>query len=231
MEYPLHNACMNNDARKVQELLEANDPMVAVKQVDGDGRTPLHWAVSMQSEPVIRLLLPYMKSIDLDTLKDEAGWTPFHIACAVGNMEIVDALYHNNHDSKPDLNLQTTQGVTALHLAVSKKHLEVCKFLVKLGASVRVKDKKLQIPLHRAAAVGSLGIVEYLCNSGKSPINWTDISGWTPLFHALAEGHADIAVLLVNNFDAEYDIEDKDGKKPLDYVPADSVKDYFMKNT
>lgn len=230
MEYPLHNACMNNDARKVQEILELTDPKVTVKQVDGDGRTPLHWAVSVQNESAIRLLLPYMTKIDLDTLKDDAGWTPFHIACAVGNMEIVEALYNNNEEMKPDLDLQTSQGVTGLHLAVSKKHLEVVKYLLKLGASVRIKDKKSQIPLHRAASVGSVGIVEYLCKTGKSPVNWKDISGWTPVFHALAEGHADIAVLLVNTYDAEYDLEDNDGKKPIDYVPSDSVKDYFMKN-
>lgn len=230
MEYPLHNACMNNDPKKAQEILEMNDPYVAVTQLDGDGRTALHWAVSVQSEAAVHILLPYMCKIDLNSLKDEAGWTPFHIACAVGNMDIVDSLYHNNKVTKPDIDLQTTQGVTALHLAVSKKHLEISKYLVKLGASVRIKDNKSQIPLHRAASIGAIGIVEFLCSTGKSPVNWKDVSGWTPLFHALAEGHADIAVLLVNKYDAEYDFEDNNGKKPIECVPSDSVKDYFLKN-
>ena len=47
MEFPLHKACLNNEPRKVQELLESSDPFKAVVQRDDDGRVPLHWAVSM----------------------------------------------------------------------------------------------------------------------------------------------------------------------------------------
>ena len=230
MEFPLHKACLKNEPRKVQELLESSDPFKAVVQRDDDGRVPLHWAVSIQSDAIIKLLLPYMKSVDIDTLTDEAGWTPFHISCSIGLLDIVDQLYNNNPDARPNLDLQTSQGVTALHLAVAKKHLEVCKYLIKLGASVRIKDKKGQIALHRAAAVGSIGVVEFLCSTAKSPVNWKDASGWTPLFHAIAEGHADIAVLLVNKFSADYEVEDSDGKKPIDVAPSESVKEYFSKN-
>ncbi|SCV14960.1 related to Probable 26S proteasome regulatory subunit p28 [Nakaseomyces glabratus] len=222
MEFPLHKACLNNEPRKVQELLESSDPFKAVVQRDDDGRVPLHWAVSIQSDTIIKLLLPYMKSVDIDTLTDEAaGRHSTYLALL---------LYNNNPDARPNLDLQTSQGVTALHLAVAKKHLEVCKYLIKLGASVRIKDKKGQIALHRAAAVGSIGVVEFLCSTAKSPVNWKDASGWTPLFHAIAEGHADIAVLLVNKFSADYEVEDSDGKKPIDVAPSESVKEYFSKN-
>jgi 26S proteasome non-ATPase regulatory subunit 10 len=55
-------------------------------------------------------------------------------------------------------------------------------------ASARVKDKRGQYAIHRAAAVGSVPIVELLIKN-KSPISATDVAGQTPLHHAVAEGH------------------------------------------
>ncbi|EDO19204.1 hypothetical protein Kpol_1050p62 [Vanderwaltozyma polyspora DSM 70294] len=223
--FQLQSACMDNDLKKVQEFLEQSPQDVT--KVDLDGRTGLHWAVSFQYEPIVRLLLDNMKGIDIDQLSDNSGWTPFHIACSVGNLNIVKMLYER--DVAPDLGLPTAQGVTALHLAVSKKHNDVVKFLLDNGASVRVKDKKLQLPLHRAVSVGSMALVELLCDK-NSPVNAKDFQGWTPLHHALAEGHADIAVLLVNKYNADYQIEDPSGLKPVDVAANENVKTYFLAN-
>lgn len=222
---PLTEACMNNELSKVQQIVE-NAPEVVLTR-DDDQRVALHWAVSFQHEEVVMYLLSHMESVDLDELKDKAGWTPFHIACAVGNMSIIIALY--NRRTKPDLDLTTAQGVTALHLAVSKKHIEVCKFLLVNGASVRIRDKKQQLPLHRAAALGSMGLVQLLCEA-KSPVNSQDFEGWTPLFHALAEGHGDVAVLLVNKYNADENLENSQGSKAVNVALNDQIKNYFIKN-
>lgn len=223
MSQSLTDACMNNDLRKVQESVE--DSAQNLFQRDADGRIPLHWAVSFNHKEIILYILSYMKEAQLDDYPDESGWTPFHIACAVGDIDIVGELY--DRMVKPDLNLQTNQGVTALHLAVSKRHINVCEFLLRHGASVRIKDKKLQLPLHRAAASGSPVLVELLCEK-KSPVNAVDINGWTPLFHALAEGHGDIAVMLVNKYDANDQSEDSKGLKAIDYSLNDQIKKYFQ---
>lgn len=55
-------------------------------------------------------------------------------------------------------------------------------------ASARVRDKRGQYPLHRAAAVGSVPMVNLLLKH-KSPLNATDSAGYTALHHAVAEGH------------------------------------------
>lgn len=226
MEFALQDACMNNDLKKVQEIF-AESPEDILKR-DNDGRMGLHWAVSFQHEDIVIFLLSHMREADIDDYTDDAGWTPFHIACAVGNLNIIQQLY--NRDMKPDLDLPTLQGVTPLHLAVAKKHLEVCKFLLDNGASVRVKDKKLQLPLHRAASVGSMALVDMLC-AKKSPVNARDFQGWTPLFHALAEGHGDIALLLVKQYNSDYEsTEDSNGSKALDVVLNDKVKKFFLQN-
>lgn len=83
-------------------------------------------------------------------------------------------------------------GQTALHFTASKNSLDIARRLLdnKPPASTRVKDKRGQYPIHRAAAVGSVPMVELLLKN-KSPLNATDMAGQTPLHHAIAEGHGE----------------------------------------
>ena len=53
------------------------------------------------------------------------------------------------------------------------------------GASARIKDRRGQVPLHRAAAIGSVPLMKLLLEN-KSPINATDTSGQTALHHGLS---------------------------------------------
>lgn len=57
-------------------------------------------------------------------------------------------------------------------------------------ASARVRDKRGQYAIHRAAAVGSVPMVNLLIKN-KSPLNATDSAGYTALHHAVAEGHGE----------------------------------------
>lgn len=72
----------------------------------------------------------------------------------------------------------------------SKNNLDVAKKLLSHTpkASTRQKDKRGQYPIHRAAAVGSVPMVELLLKN-NSPLNAADNAGQTPLHHAVAEGH------------------------------------------
>lgn len=71
---------------------------------------------------------------------------------------------------------------TALHFCASKNNLDTARKLIAHKASARVKDKRGQLALHRAAAIGSVPMVKLLLDN-KSPINATDISGFTALHH------------------------------------------------
>lgn len=77
-----------------------------------------------------------------------------------------------------------------MHFIASKKNVDLARLLFdqKPPASARVKDKRGQYAIHRAAAVGSVPMVELLIKK-QSPINATDVAGQTPLHHAVAEGH------------------------------------------
>lgn len=110
-------------------------------------------------------------------------------------------------------------------------------FAQKPPASARVKDKRGQYAIHRAAAVGSVPMTELLLKN-KSPINMTDSAGQTPLHHAVAEGHGmpglslslqvpnnsigDTAVALLKA-GAETDKKDVDGNLALDLAPDAQV--------
>lgn len=86
--------------------------------------------------------------------------------------------------------LKSNKKQTAIFFATSKNNLDITKALLanKPPASVRVKDKRDQYPIHRAASIGSVPLVELLLKN-RSPLNATDSAGYTPLHHAIAEGH------------------------------------------
>jgi len=69
-----------------------------------------------------------------------------------------------------------------MHFCASKNNIDVARMLLTHKASTRTKDKQAQLPIHRAAAIGSVPMVKLLIEN-KSPINAADISGLTPLHH------------------------------------------------
>lgn len=77
-----------------------------------------------------------------------------------------------------------------MHFVASKKYLDVARLLIaaKPPASTRVRDRRGQLPIHRAAASGSAPMVQLLLKN-MSPLNAQDNEGYTPLHHAVAEGH------------------------------------------
>jgi 26S proteasome non-ATPase regulatory subunit 10 len=227
-DYTLHEAAREGKVLTIKGLLEQDPKQAFVK--DLDGRIPLHWAVAFTQLEVASMLLNPGKfsgkkiEVEIDDYLDEAGWTALHIAASVGNLEMVKLLL--THEPKPDVNIQTSTGVTPIHLATSKKHVEVAKELFNAGASLRTKDKRSQYPIHRAAAVGCSALVQFFGENSRSPLNAKDIQGWTPMHHALAEGFGDVAILLVS-LGADPAVEDSEGKTPLKVAVDDIVAKYF----
>ena len=65
--------------------------------------------------------------------------------------------------------------------------MDVARDLILHQASARVRDKRGQYPLHRAAAKGSVPMVQLLLDN-KSPINAADVAGYTALHHGMELG-------------------------------------------
>lgn len=203
--FEIHEAAKNNDISTVSALLTQTPN--GIYQLDNDGRTPLHWACSMNNTAVIEEMLRFCKK-DIDDLVDSSGWTPVHIVAALGNNEALQLFM--NMDPKPDINLATNSGTTSIHLAVSKGHISTVQALLQqYKARVNVRDKRGCSALHRAAAIGNDELVKLLV-SKNAAINATDRDGWTPLHHAFAEGQNSTGLLLIE-LGADQTIENNEG--------------------
>lgn len=226
--FELQEAARDHKVLTVRNLVKTDPKSVFEK--DLDGRVALHWAASSDDKEIVSILLnPSHISnskieVDVDELLDDAGWTPFHIASAIGDIDVLELFV--DHEPSPDLNLPTGQGQTVLHLAVSKGHAEAVNYLLDHGASARVSDKKKQYPIHRAAAMGSIKMVDILAKKGRSPLNSKDSSGLTPLHLALAEGHGDVGIELVK-LGADPEITDSQGATAVDSAVDRKVAEYF----
>ncbi|KJR82609.1 26S proteasome non-ATPase regulatory subunit 10 [Sporothrix schenckii 1099-18] len=205
----------------VESLLNA-DPKLANRK-DDDGRLPIHWAASSNQLEIVRLLIQ-VKGFDPD-VQDDSGWTPLMIAASVRDAEPVVDLLLNRGASVDEKN---HNGQTALHFVASKSNIDLAKKLLEgsPSASARVRDKRGQYAIHRAAAVGSTPMVTLLLKH-RSPLNATDNYGQTALHHAVAEGHGDTAVALLKA-GAETEKKDQSGFLALDLAPDKEVRKYII---
>jgi 26S proteasome non-ATPase regulatory subunit 10 len=121
-----------------------------------------------------------------------------------------------------DVSVKSSSGQNALHFATSKGNLSTVRTLIANKCSARVKDRRGQLPLHRAAAIGSSPIIKVLLEEGKSPVNATDMDGLTALHHAISEGHGDAAITLLKA-GAETDKRSSDGLLAIDMAPDAKV--------
>ena len=134
-----------------------------------------------------------------------------HDAVQGGDLEKVKALllHHAEWLNSPDQN-----NKTPLLLALESGHAAIIKYLIGQGADINLKDKDKASPLHNAAFLGNLEIVDLLLNKGASSINEGNFRGQTPLLFACEKGHPEVVTRLL---DAGADIEARDalGRTPL----------------
>ncbi|PKS07852.1 hypothetical protein jhhlp_006460 [Lomentospora prolificans] len=240
----LHDAARRGDANaktasQAEGLIKSHPRYASVK--DADGRLPIHWAASANSVDVVRLLVG-LPDFDPD-IQDDSGWSPFMIAANIKDSEeILSILLAKGADiNQRNHNGQVNQfpglcyvavcspaaNGTALHLIASKGNTELAHILFQQQPPVssRVRDRRGQYPIHRAAAAGSTPMIKLLL-SHKSPIDATDVSGYTPFHHAVAEGHGDAAVTLMKA-GADTRKRDVDGMLAIQLSPDKEIRRYI----
>ncbi len=119
-------------------------------------------------------------------------------------------------DHGADATAQRRDGVTPLHLAVSKPR-NVAQLLLDRGADVNAQSRGGSTPLHWVATSGSHGDVAALLLGHGADVNANDSNGNTPLHNAFGACNVAVAILLLDH-GADVDVINKDGRILLCWV-------------
>ena len=197
-----------------------------VNQTQGDGTTPLHWAVYKVDVALVETLLSREANPNAVNV---FGATPLAEAVKIANIELVEMLLKAGAD--PDALNQDKQ--TALMLSARIGALDIAEQLVKYGADVNVVEEwRGQTALMWAAANNSAEIAKLLIKHGAevnvraNVLDWgTQISseprnqyrpsaGMTALLYAARAGCLECIPALLKA-GADINLPDPEGVTPL----------------
>ena len=91
-------------------------------------------------------------------------YTPLHVAVQFGHIEIVQRLLKAKN---LEIDATDQQGMTALHIAISRGYDGICRYLIDNGASININTKQGHTCLHLAANSVNIKIVSLICQTGK----------------------------------------------------------------
>ncbi|KZT38846.1 ankyrin [Sistotremastrum suecicum HHB10207 ss-3] len=134
MSITVQSAAQKGQLSIIRSLLAENPALL--NSTDVDGRTALHWAASAGYADVVRYLVDQKCDVDLPdarihyTLSIDAH-SRSHIASA-GHEPIAEELI----GAGANVNKTNDKGITPLHYAASKAHVDIGKLLISRGAQV-----------------------------------------------------------------------------------------------
>jgi ankyrin repeat protein len=197
-----------------------------VNAAQGDGTTPLHWAVYKIDAELTRALLQRGAK---PNVVNSYGSSPLAEAVKVADARLVGMLL----DAGSDADVPNQEGQTALMLAARAGSLEVADLLVRHGADVNAKERwRGQTALMWAADARSAELTRFLI-SHKADVNvramandwpsqmtgeprnqYRPTGGMTPLLYAARSGCRDCVAALLDG-GADPNRPTPDGVTPL----------------
>jgi uncharacterized protein len=131
-----------------------------VKVAQGDGTTPLHWAVYRVDPELTRELL---KAGANPNAKNSLGSTPLAEAAKLADAQLVQLLLK----ARADVNAANEDGQTPLMLAARTGSVPVADLLVRAGANVNAKETwREQTALMWAVGASQVDMTNYLIRHG-----------------------------------------------------------------
>ena len=119
------------------------------------------------------------------------GITPLYWAAAAGHIEVVELLIGIIRDVNVSC---ADNSYTALHVACSRGHSALVKWLLDRQANVNAREQTGVTPLYVAAQHGHIDIVKLLLDN-EADVNAQRNTGSTPLYIAAQNGHVDLSLI------------------------------------
>eukprot|EP00914_Ancora_sagittata_P019343 GHVO01038690.1.p1 GENE.GHVO01038690.1~~GHVO01038690.1.p1 ORF type:complete len:288 (-),score=20.82 GHVO01038690.1:565-1401(-) len=185
---PLHEAILfshsiNIIIRIIERCLQLNRAILDAQ--NSRRQTPLHFAVINDNVPVIQCLVQGGCRLDL---QDRRGNSALHMACENGSIDAVRALLpaparpQLNARSSPDkarsspdqanaVHLMNFKGETPLHMAASRGHLTIIRYLTlsHVGADVNTGDGRSgRTILHHAVEDNNSDVVYFIARHARA---------------------------------------------------------------
>jgi 26S proteasome non-ATPase regulatory subunit 10 len=193
---PVHIAVMKDNVALLQKLIQSGATQLDQKTYE----TALHVAARAPSLQCLRWLLD--NNINSARDRDCKGSTPCHYAVVYSNLEALEILLNHNPKEKKELSeIKDDNGLTIMGLATLQNDLQMVQWTVeRFPGLAHIRDNRGNLPIHLAAAGGSLGIVKLLVNRYGS--KYAEESGtekkFQPLYYAVDKGHIDIVKYLID---------------------------------
>jgi ankyrin repeat protein len=204
---PLHIASRRHSHGVVALLLEFG---ADVDAEDKDKMTPLFYASkSIQSGEVAHLLLDHGASVHT---RNKYGQTPLHLASEYNLSSVVASSLKLG----ADVNARDDDKATPL-LCASSFFVEggmTQRLLLNHGASVHIRNKNGQTPLHIASRRGLSDLMTLLLKFGAD-VDVRDNNDMTPLLCASRSSESSAAMQMLLDHDANIHVRNKKGQTPL----------------
>ncbi|XP_072048644.1 uncharacterized protein [Amphiura filiformis] len=176
-----------------------------------DGRTAIILAATYGITETVFCLIQAMASLDI---QDENGWTALMLASQNGHTETVTCLI----EAKASLDIQTQNGYTALILASRYGRTKTVTSLIEAKASLDIQDEDGHSALMLAFQYAHKEPVTCLIQA-KASLDIQQKDGRTVVHQACDTWRPDIRqIVVLIEAGANFEIVDKGGRKPLDYL-------------
>lgn len=166
---PLHLAAVKGHADVVKELLTAGGEVGSVRNTDG--RTALHVAaIKGRAAVLAEMVRVKPESTRVRTDRGESG---LHLCVKWNRAEAVKVLGEEMSRDGEFLNWKDSEGNTALHIAITKKNVQIIEYLVALnGLQVNALNKSgltaLDVLTQSPRGLGDMEIEYALRKAGAS---------------------------------------------------------------
>lgn len=170
---------------KILDLIkkEITDYPQILNESNSVGMTALHLASIHYNNLITQIAINILLNAGINiNKKDDMGKTALHYASALSRINVVKLLVYN----KADINLQTNDGDTALHMV---SNTDKCKFLIEMKAKLNVKNSAGCTALNSIVRYFSnkkigmkIDMIRSLLHAGSNPNN-KDNNGKTPFYY------------------------------------------------